>query len=218
MSGGNEGRPDRRMRSTSKTRKSTLTRRRIMAAARELMIERGSTSLQMGEVAERCQLSKGGLYYYFADCDELIEALLDESVDDLISGIEAVTAYATSAHDALTRLFEELARKLRAGGPLTLALIHELSRSDDRSMPELVGRLARLRRAIASQIEGAQDEGLISPEVDSGLAAAYAIGGLLAVSLGLAGTRACEDPEALAARQLDMMLWGLVGDDVDRIG
>lgn len=204
--------------SSARTRKSTLTRRRILAAAGELMVERGGTAFRMGEVSERCHLSKGALYYYFADRDELIEALFDESVDDLVDGIEAATACATSARDALSRLYEELVRRLRAGGPLTLALTHEVAQSGGLPMPGMQGRLVRVRKAVASQLERAKDEGLVSPEVDCALAATYAIGGLIAISLEPAGVKAGEDLDVMAARLLDLVLGGIAADGVVREG
>ena len=90
-----------RIRSSSKTRKSVMTRDRIMTAASELMVERGNTSFQMSEVSERCHMSKGSLYYYFADKDELIGAIFDESVDDLVELIESLARETDSARDAL---------------------------------------------------------------------------------------------------------------------
>ena len=68
-----------RLRSGAKTRKSAATREKIMAAATELMVERGNTDFQMSEVSARCQMSKGALYYYFADKGALVQAIFDAS-------------------------------------------------------------------------------------------------------------------------------------------
>jgi len=66
-----------------RTKKSIETRKRIMSVATKIMVERGSTDFKMSEVSSQAQLSKGALYYYFADKDSLVQAVFDSSVDDL---------------------------------------------------------------------------------------------------------------------------------------
>ena len=84
-------------RSGTATPKSAVTREKIMAAAAELMVERGGTDFQMMEVSARCEMSKGSLYYYFADKGELVRAVLDRSVEALVDAVERVVAQAPSA-------------------------------------------------------------------------------------------------------------------------
>ncbi len=198
-----------RLRMSSKTRKSALTRERIMDAASELMVERGSTSFQMSEVSERCRMSKGALYYYFADRDELIGAIFDDLVDDLADGIESVVAHAPSAREALRRLFAELAHRLRGGSPLALAMTHGIGRSSGAGAPEVTSRFMRATQVIATQIERAKSEGLVRPDVDSKVAAVFAEGGFIAIALGVAGGRVQLDPAISVNDLVDMTLRGI---------
>ena len=62
-------------RAAFKTRKSAKTRGRIMEAASRLMVERHGMHFNMSEVSERCRMSKGSLYYYFQDKDDLVEEI-----------------------------------------------------------------------------------------------------------------------------------------------
>lgn len=55
------------------------TRREILAAARELMLEVGPEALSLRQVARRADFSPAALYTYFASRDELIGALFAES-------------------------------------------------------------------------------------------------------------------------------------------
>ena len=59
-------------RKASKTRKSARTRARILEAAARLVSERAGVDFQMAEIAERCDMSKGALYYYFRDRDAIL--------------------------------------------------------------------------------------------------------------------------------------------------
>lgn len=79
-------------RAEARTRKSAVTREKIMEAAAELMVERGGTDFQMMEVSSRCEMSKGSLYYYFADKGELVRAVMDRSVEALVDAVERVVA------------------------------------------------------------------------------------------------------------------------------
>lgn len=197
-----------RLHASSKTRKSAQTRMRIMDAASELMVERGNTNFLMSEVSDRCHMSKGSLYYYFRDKDELISAIFDESVDDLVDGIEALVAKSASAHEALTTLYAEFTRRLRAGSPLALAMTYELAGSQDAALPEVTTHFARTAQVIAAQLERGKAEGFIRGDIDSQTAAVFATGGLVATSMEVA-TRGGEDADAVSANLMDMILRGV---------
>ena len=198
-----------RIKSVSKTRKSAMTRKRIMTAASELMAERGGTDFQMSEVSDRCHMSKGSLYYYFSDRDELIAAIFDESVDDLIGGMEALVAKSPSAREALGLLYAEFSRRLRAGSPLALAMTYELAGSSERSLPEVTSRFSRAATVIAAQLERAKSEGLVRPEVDSTTAAVFATGGMITMSMAMATGQTSADADAVSAQIMDMILRGV---------
>jgi len=54
------------------------TRAAIVAAARELMFEKGFDATTMRAIAERAGVSLGNAYYYFAGKDELIQGFYEE--------------------------------------------------------------------------------------------------------------------------------------------
>ena len=53
----------------------------------KLMLARGNTNFKMSEISDRARLSKGALYYYFSDREALLQAIFDESVDELAKDI-----------------------------------------------------------------------------------------------------------------------------------
>ena len=120
-----------RQRAETKTRKSAATREKIMAAATELMAEHTGTDFQMSEVSARCHMSKGSLYYYFADKDALVEAIFDREVDELVSNIESVVANAPSSLASIRGLADVLASSMLPQSPLALAVTRELLANDD---------------------------------------------------------------------------------------
>jgi AcrR family transcriptional regulator len=66
------------------------TRVRILAAARELFVERGYAGTSVRDLAEHLGMTKGALYYHFSSKEELLYAL----VEPLLEALEEFTARA----------------------------------------------------------------------------------------------------------------------------
>lgn len=154
-------------------------RGRVLAAARTLFAERGR-EVQMGEVAARAGLGVGTVYRHFPDRDNLLDAVVAES-------IERVAGYAREA------LEEENAWAAFSGFLLRCA---ELS-AEDRALSETLAadsleqrwaslaEEAGLSRAIATLVDRGRQEGAIRadaraedvPLVICGVAATIRAGG-----------------------------------------
>jgi AcrR family transcriptional regulator len=71
-------------------RRRAQTRDEILAAARELLLERGADGLSLREVARRAGFSPAALYKYFSGKDEVIAALAESAMGALLSAFGAV--------------------------------------------------------------------------------------------------------------------------------
>ena len=198
-----------RKRSTSKTRKSVATRERIMAAAREIMVERGSRGFQMSEVSERCDMSKGALYYYFADRDELLEAIFSEILDETVDALEALVTGATTARQAIRLLCDEIGRRLEAGSPLALALSNEMAASHSDLLKVATVRFGRIIELLAGQFELAKSEGLIRDDVDTMLAGTFVVGGFLMASFAALSPGFETTPATMTDALVELSLRGI---------
>lgn len=77
----------------------------LLAAALDLFVERGFASTRLDDVAARAGVSKGTLYLYFANKDELFKAVVRENVLPALGAAEdAVDSYEGSTRD----LFREI--------------------------------------------------------------------------------------------------------------
>jgi len=197
-----------RIKSVSKTRKSRAKRERIMTAASELMVERGNTDFQMSEVSARCHMSKGALYYYFSDKDELVEAVFEASGDELVSAIEEAVSQAASAREALESLFSELARRMRTRSPLVLALTVELSSTGGELFSAVSGQLSRIVRIIGELLERGKGEGFVRQDVDTSLAAVYLCGGLVGTTVASA-SGVMQGSEAMGLSLMELLAHGV---------
>jgi AcrR family transcriptional regulator len=89
------------------TKKEIVTEfrtREILAAARGLMQSRGLEAVTMEEIAAAAGVAKGTVYLYFQGKEDLVYALLSQSGEKLIQGLEALLATPSSAPEKLNRV------------------------------------------------------------------------------------------------------------------
>lgn len=77
----------------AKQKRSEQTRREVLAAARLLFAERGFADVSMDQIAELVGVSRGPLYHYFADKQDLFRAVYEateaELAEKVISNVRA---------------------------------------------------------------------------------------------------------------------------------
>lgn len=84
-----------------KARRQQAKRRRILEAAREELLEVGLAGFTIASVAERADLSKPAVYYYFESRDALLEGVL---VDRFLAETDAVVQAVERAPDGISAL------------------------------------------------------------------------------------------------------------------
>jgi AcrR family transcriptional regulator len=71
------------------------SREQILKATRELFFSKGYHATSIDDVAKAAQISKGLLYHYFKGKEELLAALVDTRIEDLLSVMNAAAAKKT---------------------------------------------------------------------------------------------------------------------------
>ncbi|MBQ6394989.1 MAG: TetR/AcrR family transcriptional regulator, partial [Atopobiaceae bacterium] len=160
----------------ARTRKSEATRARIIEAARELIRECGGTDFQMKDVASLCNMSKGSVYYYFEDRNDLVMEVFDSSVTSFTDRLETILTSIENTREGLIWASKEFAKEMEVGGLLFLTLTSELLRSHSERADVVNGRLARIVRVVRDAVERAKGDGLFRTDVDSQLAASSICG------------------------------------------
>jgi TetR/AcrR family transcriptional repressor of nem operon len=69
---------------TKLTAKGARTRARIVDAAAQLVYERGVASSTLDDVRAAAEVSGSQLYHYFADKDELVQAIIDHQAEAIL--------------------------------------------------------------------------------------------------------------------------------------
>ncbi|WP_306323022.1 MULTISPECIES: TetR/AcrR family transcriptional regulator [unclassified Streptomyces] len=140
-------------------------RERIVAAARELLVEHGPV-LPLDEVARRACVGNATLYRNFKDRDELMHHVVLTVTDQLTGhaerGIAAEEAGDTTAFDAL-RTFVHAAADERVG-----ALCAMLNATFDKDHPDLVASRDRLTDSVERLLERAREAGQLRADIEAG--------------------------------------------------
>ena len=167
-----EGRgPGWRQRAVSKSLTAARSRAEqrvqgLLDAAFALIDERGTTQFTIQEVVDRSKQSLRGFYQYFEGKDELLFALLEESIreslDDLRSAVEAESKPLERLRAFAIRLHEwcEPARRKRGAHnrvPLSEFSLQLALKDPDR----LVAAMAPISRLLVDLLKAAVDAGAI---------------------------------------------------------
>lgn len=140
-------------------------RMRIVAASRELFLQRGFVPVTTGEIAEALGISKATLYKQFASKREILGAAVDTIKADVLAGAERLVA------DASLDFLEKLVRLMTFLGDWLSRLGRVLLRDLRRNAPEVWEDVDRFRREkilvnFSALLEAGVGEGLIRADVD----------------------------------------------------
>ncbi|MFJ4715072.1 TetR/AcrR family transcriptional regulator [Streptomyces sp. NPDC088785] len=176
-------------------------RERIVAAARELLVEHG-TELPLDEVARRAGVGNATLYRNFKDRGELLHHVVLSVTDHVTDHAERALAAEDAGEDPFTVLrgFVHAAADERIG-----ALCPLLNATFDKDHPEVVASLDRLTAAIEDLIGRAHAAGRLRPDVGVG----DLMVALSQLTRPLPGT-ACLGFDRFVHRHLQLFLDGLM--------
>ena len=140
--------------------------REICAAALEVFAEKGFAAARLEEIARRAGVSKGTVYLYFKDKEDLFRAVVRSAI---VPNIEAVTSTISSS-DApfpeVLRMF--LAAFAEREARLPIGAVAKMVVGESRNFPELARVwhdevASKAIGAIAEFIERAQQRGEVRP-------------------------------------------------------
>jgi AcrR family transcriptional regulator len=139
------------------TAKGRATRDRIVAAASELMLQRGVARTTIEDIQEAATISTSQMYHYFADKNDLVTAVIDFQTDQVLGaqhlGLDSIESIEDlhGWRDMMVNIVRDLGG---AGGCPIGSMANELSECDP------VAR-ARLARSFA-QWENMIHDGLLA--------------------------------------------------------
>jgi AcrR family transcriptional regulator len=179
------------------TAKGALTRSRIIDAAAELVFARGVARTGVEDVQLRAGVSASQLYHYFADKDDLIQAVIAHQTDEILAAQRPVLDELDS-FEALDRwrdlLIELQDHRDCVGGCPIGSIAAELADINPRARETLVESFERWEAPIRAGLARMRDRGALRPDTDTD---ALALALLTALQGGLLLTQARRDTSPL---------------------
>ena len=137
---------------------------RIMLKAEELFLQFGIRSVSMDDIANNLGMSKKTLYQYYADKDELVEAVIDNHISGMQHDCMGVR---NDAKDAIHEIFITLDRIMDEFNNMNPMLLYDLEKFHFRSYQRFRDHKDRfLAQMVRDNIAwGIRDE-LYRPEIN----------------------------------------------------
>lgn len=127
-------------------------RERVLRAAREAIAE-GVAGVSMAEIIRRSGVGSATVYRNFPSRRELLEAILDEEIDDVCAAVSTVAG--DTAQARLTGWLRQIADYVVSKRPVVIELLEHVERTD----PVLATGRSRILAAGAPLLAAARDAG-----------------------------------------------------------
>jgi TetR/AcrR family transcriptional repressor of nem operon len=151
------------------TRKGRATRARIVAAAAQLMFERGVAGTSTDDIQAAAGVSGSQLYHYFAGKHELVRAVIVHQTEAVLSAQQPLLSRldTVEALHAWRDLIVELqaGRDCEGGCPIG-SLAVELAETDPVARHDLAAGFARWEGAIRDGLAAMRERGELRPDAD----------------------------------------------------
>jgi AcrR family transcriptional regulator len=156
-----------------KQREKDLRRKQILDAAEKTFLEKGFDNTTMDEIAEVCELSKGTLYLYFRNKNELYFHVLLEILDQYCDLVEEEMARHTGYPERLASLGRAYLT-FYDKYPLRFRLVNEIRHPHHEEYEEvvmeeamvLVNRASRVWNLITGTIREGVELGYFKTDID----------------------------------------------------
>jgi TetR/AcrR family transcriptional regulator, transcriptional repressor for nem operon len=178
------------------TYKGRATRDRILDTATALVFEHGVAGTTLDDVRAATKVSKGQLYHYFADKQDLTHAVIDRTVEQVLEAQPRLADL--SSWTKISRWFDDLVQlqveRHGVGGCPIGTLAGELAETDDFARMELARGYDRWEAPLRQGLEQMRAEGKLKRGADP---ARLATATLAAIQGGLVLTQTRRDPQQL---------------------
>ncbi len=136
----------------------TLGQRKIIDAARRIIIDHGMEKLTVREIANHLELTDGALYRHFSGKKEIISLLIDDIEESLLSAIDNAAANTYGPLEKLENIFRShLSYVEKRKGVSFIVINNTLSMKDG----DLQNKVFRLVQKYMDRIKTILEEGMV---------------------------------------------------------
>lgn len=151
------------------TAKGRATRERIVAAASELMLQRGVARTTIEDIRQAAAVSTSQMYHYFADKSDLVAAVTDFQTDRVL-GVQHLGLDRIDSIEDMHRWRDIMVNLVRglgcAGGCPIGSMANELSESDPIARAQLARSFAQWENMIHDSLVAVAARGELADGTD----------------------------------------------------
>ena len=150
----------------SLTPKGARTRARIVEAAASLIHERGVAGTTLEVVKVAAEVSGSQLYHYFADKEELVQAVIDYQAETIVNRQRHALESANGV-EAWRKMVITAAKRTKAKGGCQLgSLVGQLAESDPEARALIAAGFDQWAAAIGDGLRTLQADGKLPSDID----------------------------------------------------
>lgn len=147
------------------------TKERILVKAGDLFMRYGIRSVSMDDIAAQLGMSKKTIYQFFADKDELVDAVMDGEIRRMQ---QDCTLCSTSARDAVDEIFLTMELIQEQFRNMNQMVVYDLEKFHHRTYQKFMQHKNNyLYQIIADNLKRGMAEGLYRPELNIGIIARF---------------------------------------------
>jgi AcrR family transcriptional regulator len=111
--------------------KDTNTEGKILIAARQVFIEKGLAGARMQDIADRAEINKAMLHYYFESKEKLFEVIFQETAGKLFPHFEMVISSDLSLFDKIRSIVSSYIEMIIQNPYLPLFVMNEMNKNPE---------------------------------------------------------------------------------------
>jgi TetR/AcrR family transcriptional regulator, cholesterol catabolism regulator len=146
---------------------------RIQAKAHELFMRYGVRSVSMDDIATQLGMSKKTIYQYFADKDELVDAVMDDEVNQTHTDCDFCKKNAIDAIDEIFLSMEQIQEQFSQLNPMVL---YDIEKFHPRAFVKFKKMKDEyLQQVVAANMKRGIKEELYRPEINVEMMSRYRV-------------------------------------------
>lgn len=110
---------------------------RIIAAARQVFLEKGFNEASMSDIAAMAGINRTGLHYYFRTKDRMFEAVFSDIVSSFLPGIQEIITQDKPVAERIGKIVDIYFDTMRRNPKLAAFVVKEIQR-DSRHLTETI--------------------------------------------------------------------------------
>lgn len=141
------------------------TEQKILEAAREIFIQKGFAGARMQEIADKAQINKAMLHYYFKTKRTLFTAIVTENINLLAPKVSAAFLGEGSVYEKLCGLVDIYIDTILQHPDIPMFLLHEMSQGQKDSIAKMKQVIDDNHSLVSllDQIRKEQEENILKP-------------------------------------------------------